>query len=123
MAKSDLGMAIERAVLCCVLVCQGRARLSGLDRAKGKEKLRERDEFQCCVWWTCKPKQREVLGDHLSAPAHSGYSGRLKVGLLVHNARAQIIDASSEVRHTLDPMDPPGLLCLVYLSWKELGDF
>lgn len=50
MAKSDLGVAIERAalccallctaVLCCVLVCRVRARLRGLDGAKGKEKLR-----------------------------------------------------------------------------------
>ena len=40
MAKSDLRMAIERAVLSCVLMCRGRARLSGLDGAKGKEKLR-----------------------------------------------------------------------------------
>lgn len=31
----------------------------------------------------------------------------------MHKARAQIIDASPVVRHTLDPMDPPGLLCLV----------
>ena len=67
-----------------------------------------------------KPKQREVLGGHLPGPVHPGYPGRLKVGLLVHKARAQIIDASPEVRHTLDHMDPPGLLWLVWLGRNKV---